>query len=94
MEKFGKVVGLSMGLGVLALSLESSNFFSAGSVDQLPKQLACELMFGDGLTIPLSEIARCDYLLMLGANPVVSNSGLWMVPKYREQFCVLQALGG
>ena len=86
-----KVVGLSMGLGVLASSLESSNFFS---VDQLPKQLACELMFGDGLTIPLPEIARCDYLLMLGANPVVSNSGLWMVPKYREQFCVLQALGG
>lgn len=87
-------VGLSMGLGVLASSLGSSNFFSAGSVDQLPKQLACELMFGDGMAIPVPDIARCDYLLMLGANPVVSNGSLWMVPKFRDKLRALQSRGG
>ena len=87
-------VGLSMGFGVLAGTLGSANIFSAGSVDQLPKQLACELMFGDGMAIPVPDIGRCDYLLMLGANPVVSNGSLWMVPKFRDKLRSLQARGG
>jgi anaerobic selenocysteine-containing dehydrogenase len=87
-------VGLSMGLGVLATSLGSSSFYSASSVDQLPKQLACELMFGDGMAIPVPDIGRCDYLFMLGANPVVSNGSLWMVPKFRDKLRALQARGG
>lgn len=87
-------VGLGMGLGVFSSALGSRNIYSAGSVDQLPKQLACELMFGDGMAIPVPDIERCDYLLMLGANPIVSNGSLWVVPKFREKLRAFHQRGG
>jgi len=87
-------IGLSKGLGIFSVCLGSKNIFSAGSVDQIPKQLASEFMFGDGMAIPVPDIERCDYLLMLGANPVVSNGSLWMVPKIREKLRDLRKRGG
>lgn len=37
------------------------------------------LMFGHWLSIPVPDIERCDFLLMLGANPMASNGSLWTV---------------
>jgi anaerobic selenocysteine-containing dehydrogenase len=87
-------IGLSMGLGAFASTLGSMNLYSAGSVDQIPKQLASELMFGDSMAIPVPDIERCEYLLMLGANPAVSNGSLWMVPKFRDKLRDLHQRGG
>ena len=33
--------------------------------------LSSGLMFGTWLTVPVPDIERCDFLLMLGANPMV-----------------------
>lgn len=60
-------IGLATGLGVLASTLGSVNVYSAGSVDQIPKQLASEFMFGNAMALPVPDIERCDYLLLLGA---------------------------
>lgn len=87
-------IGLAMGLGVAAQSLGSPHIYSAGSVDQLPKQLASELMFGNGDAVPVPDIDRADYFLMLGANPLVSNGSLWMVPGFRNKLREFQARGG
>ncbi len=87
-------VGLSMGIGPLAAELGSRNLFSAGSVDQLPKQLASELMFGNDMALPVPDIARCDLLLMLGANPLISNGSLWMVPDVRGKLQAMRQRGG
>ncbi len=87
-------IGLSLGLGVYAASSGSPSFYTAGTVDQVPKQLACELMFGNDLAIPVPDIERADYFLMLGANPVVSNGSLWVVPKVRERIRAFRARGG
>ncbi len=87
-------VGLSMGLGIVAGTLASRNLYSAVSVDQLPKNLAAELMFGNDMAIPVPDILHTDCLLMLGANPAVSNGSLWMVPKFREKVRDLHARGG
>lgn len=87
-------IGLSMGLGVYLGALGSPQVYSAGSVDQLPKQLASELMFGNGMAIPVPDIGRCDYLLMLGANPIVSNGSLWMVPNFRDKCRAMKDRGG
>lgn len=86
-------IGVSFGLGPYMAGLGSTNFYSAGSVDQLPKQLASELMFGNDMAIPVPDITRCDYLLMLGANPAVSNGSLWIVPKFRQHLRDLQKRG-
>ncbi|MEK9871620.1 MAG: molybdopterin-dependent oxidoreductase, partial [Gammaproteobacteria bacterium] len=87
-------IGLSMGAGVFAGMLGSTNIYSAGSVDQLPKQLASALMFGSGMAVPVPDITRTDFLLMLGANPIVSNGSLWMVPGFRQKLRDLQRRGG
>jgi len=87
-------IGLALGLGVFLGQLRSTNIYSAGSVDQLPKQLASELMFGNDMAIPVPDIERGDFILMLGANPAVSNGSLWVVPKFREKLRTLQNRGG
>ena len=60
----------------------------------MPKHLSCGLMFGDFLSIPVPDIERTDFLLMLGANPMVSNGSLWTVPNFRDKAKALRARGG
>ncbi|MFN3861775.1 MAG: molybdopterin-dependent oxidoreductase [Roseateles sp.] len=78
----------------LVKSLGSRNVMSASTLDQMPKQLSAGLMFGHWMSIPLPDIERCDYLLMLGANPMVSNGSLWTVPDYRGKAKAMRARGG
>ena len=87
-------VGLSLGIGFVVRALRTRNIFSAASVDQLPKQVANELMFGNDVAWPVPDIERTDYLLMLGANPAISNGSLWMVPKFRARLRALKRRGG
>ena len=78
----------------LVRALGSRNVFTASTLDQMPKQLSAGLMFGHWLTIPLPDIERCDYLLILGANPMISNGSLWTVPDYRGKAKAMRARGG
>ena len=87
-------MGLSLYFPRLARSLGTRNMFSASSVDQVPKMLSVGLMFGSWLTVPVPDIERCDFLLMLGANPMVSNGSLWTVPDFRGKAKALRARGG
>jgi len=86
--------GLSAGIAPLLGSLGTRNLYTAGTVDQVPKHLASELMFGNDMAIPVPDILHCDLLVMLGANPVVSNGSLWIVPKFRDKLRELQQRGG
>jgi anaerobic selenocysteine-containing dehydrogenase len=61
-------------------SLHTRNRFSATSVDQLAHHLAAYLMFGHQLLIPIPDIDRTQFFLILGANPVVSNGSLMTAP--------------
>ncbi|MCV2360464.1 molybdopterin-dependent oxidoreductase [Paucibacter sp. TC2R-5] len=78
----------------LARALGTRNIFSASTLDQMPKQLSSGLMFGHWLSIPVPDIERCDWLLILGANPMVSNGSLWTVPDYRGKAKAMRARGG
>lgn len=78
----------------LLRALGTRNFFSASTVDQMPRQLAVGLMFGHWLSIPVPDIERTDLLLILGANPAVSNGSLWTVPDFRGKARALRARGG
>lgn len=75
-------------------ALGSRNAFSASTLDQMPKQLSAGLMFGHWNTIPVPDIERCDYLLILGGNPMISNGSLWTVPDYRGKAKAMRARGG
>lgn len=63
-------MGLLLYVTRLARALGTRNVFSASTLDQMPKQLSSGLMFGHWLSIPVPDIERCDFLLMLGANPM------------------------
>jgi anaerobic selenocysteine-containing dehydrogenase len=79
---------------VLLQALGTRNVFSASTLDQMPKQVAAGLMFGAGLSIPIPDVDRTDYLLMLGANPFASNGSLLTAPDLPGRLRALQARGG
>ncbi|MEP6861784.1 MAG: molybdopterin-dependent oxidoreductase [Deltaproteobacteria bacterium] len=78
----------------LGRALGSKNIYSASTLDQMPKQLACGLMFGHWLSVPVPDLVRTDLLVVLGANPVVSNGSMWTVPDFRGKAKAMQARGG
>jgi anaerobic selenocysteine-containing dehydrogenase len=78
----------------LIMALGTNNIFSASTVDQMPKHVSAGLMFGDGLTIPVPDIDRTDYALLLGANPWESNGSLATAPDFPGRLKAIQERGG
>jgi len=78
----------------LLRALRSKNRYSATSVDQLPHMLASYLMFGHQLLMPVPDIDRTSLLVVLGANPLVSNGSLMTAPGMRRRLQDLRARGG
>jgi len=85
--------GLIMG-GEVVKAAGTTNFFSASTVDQMPKHLSSGLMWGSPQMFPLPDIERTDYLLMLGANPYVSNGSLVTIPDWPGKLDALVDRGG
>ena len=81
-------------LPVLTRSLGTKNFYTAATVDQMPKHVSCGLMFGSPTLIPVPDIDRTDYLIILGANPWVSNGSLATAPDFRGRVEAIRARGG
>jgi anaerobic selenocysteine-containing dehydrogenase len=75
-------------------TLGSKNIYSASTVDQMPKQVSSGLMFGTMLSVPVPDVDRCSYLLMLGANPLVSNGSLMTAPDMRGRIRAIRERGG
>lgn len=80
-------------LPALLRSLRSKNLFSASSVDQWPSQLVDWLMYGHQFLLPIPDVDRTDYFLMLGANPVASNGSLMTAPGIARRLEALAARG-
>lgn len=78
----------------LTRTLGSRNVYTANTVDAMPKFVSCQLMFGGMYTVPLPDIDRCSYLLILGANPLVSNGSLLTAPGVRARLRALRRRGG
>ncbi|HEX6819800.1 MAG TPA: molybdopterin-dependent oxidoreductase [Ktedonobacterales bacterium] len=75
-------------------TLGSLNTYTASTLDQMPKQVSAGLMFGTGLTIPIPDVDRAQFLLILGANPLVSNGSLMTAPGMRDRLRAMRARGG
>ncbi|WP_034267811.1 molybdopterin-dependent oxidoreductase [Haloechinothrix halophila] len=79
---------------VLYRAIGTKNFYSASTVDQMPKHYTSGYLFGAPLSIPIPDIDNTQYLLMLGANPLVSNGSLMTAPDIRGRLKALRARGG
>lgn len=75
-------------------SLHTRNKFSATSVDQLAHHLSGYLMFGHQLLLPVPDLERTNYFLILGANPAASNGSLMTAPGMGRRLQEIRARGG
>ncbi len=75
-------------------ALGTTQRFSASTVDQMPKQVACALMYGTALSVPVPDIDRTHYFLMLGANPMVSNGSMMTAADFPGRLRRLRQRGG
>ncbi len=85
--------------GLLAFALlrkliGSRNNYSATSSDQLPQYMSSLEMFGHYLLLPVPDIERAEHLIVLGANPAVSNGSLMTAPGVRDKIKAICARGG
>ncbi len=78
----------------LIKALRTRNVYSASTVDQMPKHVACGLVFGHPLAIPVPDIDRTDFLLLLGANPLESNGSLATAPDWPGRLEAIRRRGG
>ena len=83
-----RYIGLFIGLASFPM------IYSAGTVDQWPKNVACALMYGNMWTIPAPDIQRTDYFLVLGANPQASQGSLLACPDVLGEIDRIRERGG
>lgn len=57
-------------------AIGSKNVFSATSMDQLPHHFAAHYMFGHEFRIPVPDVDRTDFMIIMGANPLASNGSM------------------
>ena len=74
-------------------SLKTPNLYSATSADQLPHHYVSHQMFGHYFAIPVCDVDRTDYMLIMGANPLVSNGSLMTAPGFRNRMKGIQERG-
>jgi anaerobic selenocysteine-containing dehydrogenase len=70
------------------------HIYSAGTVDQWPKNVTSILLYGNQWLIPAPDIARTDYWLLMGGNPHASGGSLMSSPDVLGQIEAIRARGG
>src|SRR3954454_15244445 len=75
-------------------ALGSQHYYTAGSQDVNNRFAASALMYGSPLRVPIPDLERTSFLLMVGANPFVSNVSVLSAPRVRERLHAIVARGG
>lgn len=84
----------SLFLPLLLKALDTRNLATASTVDQRPQEMASWLLYGHSQLIPVPDLDRTDHLLVLGANPAVSNGSLMTAPDAKGRIKRIRARGG
>jgi len=84
----GRYVGLFIALA------QMETLYSAGTVDQWPKNVTSMLMYGGMWWIPAPDIQRTDYWLVMGGNPQASQGSLLACPDILGEMDAIRARGG
>jgi anaerobic selenocysteine-containing dehydrogenase len=75
-------------------TLGSKNRFDANSMDANPRLFASLCMLGDPTAVPVPDVDRTAYMLMLGANPAASNGSLMSLGDVRGRMKAIRERGG
>jgi len=74
-------------------SLGTRMRFSTASMDHLPHLFAAYHLFGHQLLMPVPDLDRTEFLLIIGANPAESNGSLMSAPGIPRRFRELRSRG-
>lgn len=75
-------------------ALGSPHYYSAGSQDVNNRFAASALLYGSPLVVPIPDVERTSFLLMVGANPLVSHGSVLSAPRVRERLISIEERGG
>jgi anaerobic selenocysteine-containing dehydrogenase len=79
---------------VLIRGLGTRQVFSASTLDQMPKHVSLGYMFGSPGAFTVPDLDHTDYLVIIGANPLVSNGSLATAPDFPGKLRALKKRGG
>lgn len=85
---------LSRYAGVLIGMSGIPMIYSSGTVDQWPKNVSSHLMYGGMWKIPVPDIPRTDMLVVMGANPAVSQGSLLSCSDVMGEITAIRKRGG
>ena len=75
-------------------SLGTRHVYSASTLDQMPKHVACGYLYGNPLAFTIPDLDRTDYLVIIGGNPLVSNGSLATAADFGGKLKALRKRGG
>jgi anaerobic selenocysteine-containing dehydrogenase len=84
----------SLAAELLTVALGTKNRFDPNSQDSNPRLFACMQVYGDALSMPVPDVERTEYLLMLGANPAASNGSMMGLGNPKNRFANIRERGG
>ncbi len=86
--------GLLLYLLPFLKALHTKNRYSTTSVDQLPLMVSAYLMFGHQALLPVPDLDRCDFFLVIGSNPLVSKGSIMSSGDIQRRLTSIQERGG
>ncbi len=84
----GRYIGVLIGMSGIP------RIYSAGTVDQWPKNVTSALMYGGMWDIPVPDVQRSDFMVVMGANPQASQGSLMACANVLGELDRIKAEGG
>ena len=88
------VPGLALYAPLLLSTIGSNQVYSASSVDSHAHFMTTAAMFGCLSSMPIPDIDRSDYFILIGANPLQSNGSFMTAPGVGRRLREIQARNG
>ncbi|WP_282159012.1 molybdopterin-dependent oxidoreductase [Shimia thalassica] len=89
-HKFGNLLNLP----ILVKALGTVNRYSSATADQIPHHVASIHMMGHPMLIPVPDVERTDFMVIIGGNPLVSNGSMMTAPGFGKRMDEIKARGG
>jgi anaerobic selenocysteine-containing dehydrogenase len=84
----------SLYVPLIIRALGTRQVFSASTLDQMPKHVSLGLMFGSPIAFTVPDLDHTDHLVIIGANPLVSNGSLATAADFPGKLRALRKRGG
>jgi anaerobic selenocysteine-containing dehydrogenase len=81
-------------LGWFLRGLGSRHLYTPNTQDTSSRFVASALLYGSPVVVPVPDLERTDFALLIGTNPLVSRGSLISAGNLRERFTEIVARGG